>query len=409
MPSRRHLQTKGGQGIAEAMTQRPIAPAAAPADAPAPLPDAAFAAVFAQALLGWFRQARRPLPWRVTYAPYHVWVSEIMLQQTQMERGVSYFQRWMAELPDIAAVAAASEETILRLWEGLGYYSRARNLHKAARVIMAEHGGVFPPSFEAIRALPGVGPYTAAAVASIAFQQDVPCIDANVERVLARVFDIGTPVKAEPAAARIRDLSACLLPHGQARDYNQAMMELGALVCGKKPQCAVCPLACCCQARHLGITADRPVPASKTAVKNVEAVTGILTHRGKVFIQKRLAGGLWGGLWEFPGGHVEEGEKPEDAAVREYWEETGFRVRVREKLTVIRHNYTTYRITLHCYALALEGAEAEQDAPQPPVLTAATACRWEEEGPLAQWAMPAAHRKLADMRYGVEAGLRLPL
>lgn len=378
------------------------------ASSAASLPDAAFATAFADALIDWFRRARRPLPWRVTYSPYHVWISEIMLQQTQMERGVRYFTRWMETLPDLAAVAAADEEVILRLWEGLGYYSRARNLHKAARVIMERHGGRFPSQLDDIRSLPGVGPYTAAAIASIAFQQDVPCVDANVERVLSRVFDIDTPVKAEPAASRIRALSCALLPRGRARDYNQAMMELGALVCGKKPRCAACPLAFCCMARQRGVAEQRPVPPVRAEARAVEAVAGVIAHRGRIFIRKRPAGVVWGGLWEFPGGPVAAGESPEEAVVRRCREATGFQVRVREKLAVIRHSYTSHRVALHCFALVLEGPTALLETPEPSAREAEL-CRWEPEGSLADWAMPAAHRRLVDMCCGAGAAPRLPL
>ena len=357
-----------------------------------------------QALLDWFDANARPLPWRRTYTPYEVWISEIMLQQTQMERGVSYFLRWMERFPDLPALAAASEEDVLHAWEGLGYYSRARNLLAAARKVMAEHGGVFPSDPEAIRALPGIGPYTAAAIASIAFRHPVACIDANVERVIARVFDVDSPVKSGPAAACIAELARRLLPPGEARRHNQAMMELGALVCGKKPRCAACPLARFCTALHLGITHERPVPGKKAEITPIEVVTGVLASHGRVFVQKRLPQGAWGGLWEFPGGRIEAGESPEQAAVREFAEETGFTVRVTAPLGIIRHGYTTYRVRLHCFALEL----AEDHGPlppEPPRLTAATACRWLERAALEQLAMPAAHRKLADSLTAPQAPL----
>lgn len=216
-----------------------------------------------RALLDWFAVNQRRLPWRVHYTPYEVWVSEVMLQQTQMERGVDYFNRWMARFPDIAALAAADEEAVLRQWEGLGYYSRARHLLAAARKIMAEHGGAFPSDLEAIRALPGVGPYTAGAIASIAFGEKLPCVDANVERVIARVFDVDSPVKQDPAAGVVRRWALRLVPEGLAREHNQAMMELGALVCRKKPRCEVCPLAVFCSSRHLGIVEQRPCRAKR--------------------------------------------------------------------------------------------------------------------------------------------------
>lgn len=359
-------------------------------------PDAADAArikALAPALLPWFAKHKRPLPWRENYAPYAVWISEIMLQQTQMERGVSYFQRWMERFPDVTSVACAPEEEVLRLWEGLGYYSRARHLHKAAQNIVRDHGGIFPSDIEKIRALPGIGPYTAGAIASIAFGHSLPCVDANVERVIARVFDVDSPVKQEPAASRVRALALALVPKGKAREHNQAMMELGALVCRKKPRCEACPLVSICESHHLGITTERPVPGKRAVIVPLNVVTGVLRCHGKIFVQKRLNSGVWACLWEFPGGRIEAGETPEQAIVREFLEETDFSVTIRHKLGIIRHGYTTYRITLHCFELELSGASA---APPAPTLTAASDFRWVDKNELEQLAMPAAHRKLAD-------------
>ncbi len=372
------------------------------------LPDTACREDFQKQLLDWFTHNMRPLPWRTHYTPYEVWISEIMLQQTQMERGVTYFQRWMRHLPDILSVAHASEEEILRLWEGLGYYSRARNLHKAAQTICQKHHGTFPSHVEDIRLLPGIGPYTAAAIASIAFQEDIPCIDANVERVLARCFDIDVPVKQEQARKHIEALSSVLLPTGKAREYNQAMMELGALICNKSPRCPKCPLAHLCQSLRLNIVSERPVAAQKATIHQAQAVTGILYVADHIFIQKRLPKGIWGNLWEFPGGRIEADESPEEAICREFKEETGFEVGITNKLTVIRHSYTNYRITLHCFSLTLSTPplqsvqnsispqSAQNTPPTPPILEAATEYRWETLSGLSAYAMPAAHRKLAD-------------
>jgi A/G-specific adenine glycosylase len=178
-------------------------------------------------LLAWFRQTKRDLPWRRTYDPYHVWISEIMLQQTQMDRGVDYFRRWVARFPDVTAVAAAGEQEILKYWEGLGYYARARNLHRAARVMVEEHGGMIPCEYDDLLSLPGIGPYTAAAIASIACDQDMPAIDANVMRIFARLFDIDEPVKDLGCRQHIEQLAWELLPAGKARAFNQALMDLG--------------------------------------------------------------------------------------------------------------------------------------------------------------------------------------
>ena len=366
---------------------------------PVHLPPEANIPAIQAALRDWFCTHQRALPWRINYTPYEVWISEVMLQQTQMERGVAYFNRWMQRFPDIPSLAAAQEEEVLRLWEGLGYYSRARNILAAARQIMERHGGVFPRRPEDIRALPGIGPYTTGAIASIAFGEPLPCVDANVERVLARLFDLDSPVKQEPAASRLRQLALRLVPKGYAREHNQAMMELGALLCGKKPRCALCPLAAFCISLHLGIVAERPVPGKRASITPLEVVTGVLRCGQEIFVQKRLPQGVWGNLWEFPGGRIEAGESPEEAIQREFAEETGFNVRVAGSYGIIRHGYTTYRITLHCLALALEDAPTTVPAarpPAPPILTAATDWRWLELPELANLAMPAAHRKLAD-------------
>ena len=245
-----------------------------------------------------------------------------------------------------------------------------------------------------ILALPGVGPYTAGAIASTAYNEEVPCVDGNVERVLSRVFDIDTPVKEEPAKSRIRELAQALIPKGEARNFNQGLMELGALVCRKKPECERCPLAGLCESRHLGIQNERPVPGKKAAVTQIEVVCGVLLHEGKVFIQRRNEKDVWGGLWEFPGGCVEPGETPEQAVAREWMEEVGFKVAIVRPLDVIRHNYTTYRITLRCFQLRLEGEP--KGCPVPEELTEATACQWIAPQDIEAFPLPAPHRKLAD-------------
>lgn len=391
-----------------------LAPGNSLARLPRHLPPESHLPQLQKALLAWFAAHQRPLPWRVNYTPYEVWISEVMLQQTQMERGVNYFKRWMARFPDVASLAAASEDEVLRLWEGLGYYSRARHILAAARQIMKKHQGVFPSALEDIRALPGVGPYTAAAVASIAFGEKLPCVDANVERVVARLFDLDTPVKQEPAASAVRAWALRLVPEGKAREHNQAIMELGALVCGKKPRCSACPLAAFCVSLHLGITDQRPVPGKRTPITPIEVVTGVLRCNGRIFVQKRLASGVWGNLWEFPGGRVEPGESPKQAVVREFQEETGFAVAVDRACGIIRHGYTTYKITLHCFTLSLAEERARRMAqsptppPAPPVLTAASDWRWVTAVELQELAMPAAHRKLADQLFGPDGQGLLP-
>lgn len=349
-------------------------------------------ALFSARLLDWFERSKRPLPWREGYDPYHVWLSEVMLQQTQMDRAVDYFNRFLARFPDVNALARAGEEEVLRLWEGLGYYSRARNLLKAARVMSAEHGGEVPSSAEALAALPGVGRYTAGAVLSIAHGQEVPAVDANVERVLSRAFDIAESPRGPAGRKRFEELAASLIPRGRARDFNQALMEFGALVCTPRdPSCGRCPLADLCAAREADTVELRPaLPEAKPAVL-IGMGTAVIERGGLYFVQKRRPGGVWAGLWEFPGGQMEPGETPEETAIREVREETGFNVVPRGKLAVIKHSYTRYRVTMHAYLMGFpEGAD-----PGEPVLTAATSCRWLPFGELGSLAFPTAMRKLA--------------
>jgi A/G-specific adenine glycosylase len=357
---------------------------------------------FSPRLLDWFHRARRPLPWRETYDPYQVWLSEIMLQQTQMDRAVEYFNRFLKRFPDVFALAAASEEEVLRLWEGLGYYSRARNLLKAARVMVSAHGGQVPSDPSALSALPGVGRYTAGAVLSIAHGRDVSAVDANVERVLARCFDIGVSPR-EPAGKKLfAELADSLLPLGQARDFNQALMELGALVCSpRSPSCGGCPLSGKCLALARGTIEERPnLPMAKPPVR-IDMGTAVLVHEGLYFVQKRNPGGVWARLWEFPGGQVEPDETPEKAMLREVREETGFEVESRGKLAVIRHSYTRFRVTMHAYLAGFpEGVQ-----PPEPRLTAATSFRWLPFGALAGLAFPTAMRKLMA---AIERDARLP-
>jgi A/G-specific adenine glycosylase len=347
---------------------------------------------FSDTLLAWFATHARDLPWRRTYDPYQVWISEIMLQQTQMERVLSYFDRWQRRFPDLAALAAADEEEVLRYWEGLGYYSRARKLLQAAKTVTTQEDGRLPADYDRLLALPGIGPYTAGAIMSIAFNRDYPVVDGNVERLFARVFDLDAPVKTKECRHFIRRKAAELLPPGKARRFNQGLMELGALVClPKSPRCPECPFEGGCESRRLGIVAERPVPGAAARIIPIEVANGILTHQGRVFIQKRRAEGVWANLWEFPGGQVEPGEEPAATVAREFLEETELRVRPTARIAVIKHGYTRYRVTLHSFFCEL----ADEDAR--PVLHAAQAWRWAAWEELAELAFPAAHRKLIDL------------
>ena len=341
------------------------------------------------ALLQWFAKHGRDLPWRRTYLPYHIWISEIMLQQTQMDRVVIYFKRWLDRFPDIASLAEAEEQEVLLLWEGLGYYSRAKNILKTAELLYRRHGGILPEDHAALLKLPGIGRYTAGAIMSLAFNRSLPIVDANVERLFARLFNLTAPVKETHTRAFIWHKATELVPEGKARFFNQALMEMGALIClPRYPLCNQCPIRAHCEAFAQGLVNERPVAGKAKETIPIIMVTGVLRHQGKVYIQKRLADDVWPNLWEFPGGRIKKGETPEQALVREYGEETEFRVHKLEKICTIKHSFTKYRVTLHCYHCRLE------DNTTKPVLNAAQEYRWTDPNELDNFAFPAPHRRL---------------
>jgi A/G-specific adenine glycosylase len=345
--------------------------------------------ILQKALLDWFKKNQRDLPWRHTYEPYQIWISEIMLQQTQMDRVTVFFTRWMDAFPDITTLAASSEDQVLKLWEGLGYYSRARNILKTAQLLIKNHQGKVPDSRKQLLALPGIGPYTAGAIASISFNRDVPVVDANIERLFSRLFNIDL-IPGSPEAKRLNWQKAEeLLPTGHARDFNQALMELGALICRPgNPDCGACPAASHCLALKYDLIPERPVPKKSKKIIPIEMATGILIHNGMVFIQQRLADDVWGALWEFPGGRIELTEKPEQTVVREFREETEFEVEVESKIINTVHHYTRYKVTLHCFFLRLVGSDTD------PVLHAAQDFKWVFFKALQEYGFPAGHRKL---------------
>lgn len=314
----------------------------------------------ADALLNWYDRNARTLPWRGHPDPYAVWVSEVMLQQTRVETVIPYFLRWMERFPGVTALAAASEQDVLAAWEGLGYYSRARNLHRAARLLVEEHESQLPRSRAALERLPGIGRYTAGAIASMAFGQDEPALDANIRRVLARVFDVDLPARSPQGEARLWELARQVLPPGRAGDFNQALMDLGSAVCTPhNPACLICPLNAHCRAYQLGIQEQRPVLDQKAPVPH-HTVTAAIIHRdGQVLLARRPSSGLLGGLWEFPGGKLEPGESLPQGLEREIREELGVGIRVGQPFGVYRHGYTHFKVTLHAFFCRLQGGEPQ--------------------------------------------------
>ncbi len=252
---------------------------------------------FTVAILEWFRENGRVLPWRETRDPYAIWLSEIILQQTRIEQGKPYWERFMKRWPTVEALAEASEDEVLREWQGLGYYSRARNLHEAAKQIV-EMGG-FPKTVEGIKRLKGVGDYTAAAIGSIAFNLPAAVVDGNVYRVLARHYGIETPINTTEGKKEFTALANSLLPANEASAFNQAMMDFGAVQCTPvNPQCTVCPLQETCVALHEGKTASLPVKRKTLKVQERHLVYIYVRHQGKTAIHRRAAGDIWQGLYE---------------------------------------------------------------------------------------------------------------
>lgn len=314
-------------------------------------------------LLAWYEVHKRDLPWRKTRDPYAIWISEAMLQQTQVATVVGYWERWLARFPTPTALADAPLDDVLKHWQGLGYYARARNLHKASQLIRDERGGEFPSTFDDVLALPGVGRYTAGAICSIALGLDVPLVDANVIRVLGRVFAIEGDPKSPKVQDALWEKAEALIPPGEAGAFNQAMMELGALVCGAKPKCEICPLAEDCRALALGDPLAFPQLLPKKAFTQQTDVGAVIENaEGRILLTKRAPDGLWGGLWELPRVTLNDGESEPDGAIRAAHEIVGLNVTTDgETLARVKHGVMQKKITL--IALACDAPQPERAEP----------------------------------------------
>ncbi|MEA3327707.1 MAG: A/G-specific adenine glycosylase [Chloroflexota bacterium] len=314
---------------------------------------------FADFLLKWYEQNSRELPWRFVQSPYRTWVSEVMLQQTQVDTMLPYYEKWMVRFPDIVSLANASEQEVLSAWEGLGYYSRVRNLHQAARIVMDEMGGHLPQTPQGLQHLPGIGPYTAAAIASIAFGVDVAAVDGNTRRVLSRLMDVREPARSREGEEIIWAIANENLPQGQASSYNQALMDLGAMICTPKdPDCAGCPVAEQCLAKALGVQAERPVKMPRKKPPHLTVTAAVILRGEMVLLAQRPSHGLLGGMWEFPGGTFEEEDADLEACLkREIMEELGVTIRVGAPFGVYKHAYTHFRITLHAFMCGIADDE----------------------------------------------------
>jgi A/G-specific adenine glycosylase len=311
-----------------------------------------------------------------------------MLQQTRVETVIPYFKHWMQRFPTISELASSSLQEVLGVWEGLGYYGRARNLHKASQIMMLEYGGRLPGEVKSLCKLPGIGRYTAAAIASIAFNCDEPTLDGNIRRVLARFFNVEEDARSKAGEQRLWQLAGQHLPAGHAGEYNQAMMDLGASICSpKSPDCKQCPLAVSCQARILKIQEQRPVLLPKPAIPHFIVTAAVISRDERVLITCRPPKGLLGGMWEFPGGKQQDDEDLPTCLRREIGEELGVEIEVGALLGVYQHAYTHFRVTLHAFWCTLLKGE-----PQP---IQAADMHWAKLSELSQFPMGKIDRQIS--------------
>ena len=337
-------------------------------------------------LTGWYDRHRRDLPWRDTRDPYAIWISEIMLQQTRVETVVPYFLRFLAKFPNCETLAQAPLGEVLKVWENLGYYTRVRNLHKAAGEIVERFGGQIPNRWEEILRLPGIGRYTAGAILSIAFGQDVIAVDGNVRRVISRLFAMEESVDDAATQKRIEEWVANLIPKRDPGRFNQALMELGAVCCTPKtPACPTCPLQEECRARKLGLTHRLPLRGKKKAIPHREVVAAVIRdENGRLLIVQRPVRGLLGSLWKFPGGILDPEELPAEGLARIVRTEMGIEIGVGSFLAAVKHAYTHFRITLTAFSCTLQKG-----------VPAGAPWRWAEPGELEELPFSKADRLIA--------------
>lgn len=303
-------------------------------------------------LLAWFAEHGRRLPWRVPGRrdPYQVWIAEVMLQQTRVPTVIPYFVRFIRWFPDVPALAEAELGAVLKAWEGLGYYARARHAHSAARRMVERHAGQVPADRCALLALPGIGEYIAHAVLSLAYGQDYLALDANARRVLARWMGLTRPIHEAAAEKALREFGERLLPAGRAGAFNEALMDLASLICtGRAPACHSCPIQGSCQAYGQGRQEQIPVKAPRRRVPHYDVSAAVIWQDGRVLLAQRREEGMLGGLWEFPGGTREAGESLEQCLRREIQEELGVEITVGDHIISVFHAYTHKRITLHAF------------------------------------------------------------
>jgi A/G-specific adenine glycosylase len=353
-----------------------------------------------RSLLDWYSHWGRSLPWRDTQDPYAIWISEIMLQQTQVKTVLPYYERWLQQFPTVQILATADQQEVLKAWQGLGYYARARNLHRAAQIIVDRHGGQFPARVEDVLDLPGIGRTTAGGILSAAFNAPYAILDGNVKRVLARL--VALPAPPNRRLSDLWHLSETLLDPHQPRNFNQALMDLGATCCTPKtPQCDRCPWQTACRAQSLNLQSQLPMSETRNPLPHKQiGVAVIWNAEGKILIDRRRPEGLLGGLWEFPGGKIEPGETVEACIQREIQEEIAIDIGVGDRLIIIDHAYSHFRVTLqvhHCQYLSGDPQPIECDE-----------IRWVYPEELEQYPFPKANVQIIDAILGTSRPVQFP-
>lgn len=342
-------------------------------------------------ILNWYEENKRSLPWRINAEPYRVWISEIMLQQTRVDSVIPYYDRWMARFPDLQSLAASDEQTVLQLWEGLGYYSRARCILKTARIVMENYGGAFPDDPDILRKLPGIGPYSAGAIASIAFQKPVPALDGNIRRILCRFRDFVEPI-APDSMKKLWKMADEFLDKAHPGDFNQALMDFGSAVClPSNPHCEECPIQKSCQAFQNHTIEDRPLLKKKEPVPHYIVTAAVIfrNENQEVLIAQRPADHLLGSLWEFPGGKLEKGETLQQCLEREIREELNVKIEAGAAFGIYHHAYTHFKVTLHAFLCRMAASEN----PQP---LCAQELRWVALESLKDYPMGKIDRKISE-------------
>jgi A/G-specific adenine glycosylase len=341
-------------------------------------------------LLRWFKKNARDLPWRKTRDPYAIWVSEVMLQQTQVPTVIPYYRRFLKSFPTIRHLARANLSGVLKIWEGLGYYSRARNLHRASKIILGKFRGKIPDTLDDLLTLPGLGRYTVGAILSIAYNKEAPVLDGNVKRVLSRLYAIsGDPKKTE---GLLWQISESLIPQGRANAFNQALMDLGSMICTpKEPQCPRCPLMDECKGKALGNPESYPSKVVKKRIPHRVALSAVIQRNGKILLRQRPPKGLLGGLWEFPNWKIEEkGRSSLRLRLRNYIKkEMGMNVNVKESIGTFKQTFSHFKLTLHAFNCEVIGGKAKG--------------KWVPIKSLQQLAMSRIHRRIAEV---IDEGMR---